>query len=119
MSLLRSLIIPALLMMASLAHADLPIEGRWLTPKAEGTVEIKVDEGVLIGRLVASTNEKAKLGTVILRDFVRSGDRWTGKIYTPKHDRVLDAELSIRDGELIVKVSAGFRSKSVTWTRAT
>jgi len=115
---LPGLFLTLLCVMASTASGALPLEGRWLTPEGEGTVEIRVVNGVLEGELVASTNKQAKLGTLILRDFVRSGDGWKGRLYAPKHDRTLNAELALRDGKLVIKVSAGIRSQSVIWTRA-
>ncbi len=108
----------AILVVPAVTHANTPIEGRWHTPNAEGTVEIKVAEEALSGKLVASSNIRAKLGTVILRDFVRDGDKWKGKRYVPKRDKILDAQLSLHGGKLVVKVSAGLRHKSIIWTRA-
>jgi len=108
----------ALFCMATLAHASSPIEGRWHTPGKEGTVEIEISDKVLSGKLVASTHEEAKIGAKILRDFVSNGKSWKGKVYIPKKDKTLDAELSLQDGSLKMKVSAGLRSKSIIWTRA-
>ena len=108
----------SLLLAPAVVHADEPIEGRWHTPKAEGTVEIDVDGGVLTGKLVASTNENATLGTVILRDFRRSGDGWKGKIYSPKRGKTADATLTLEDQKLVIEVSAGLRTKTIVWTHA-
>lgn len=108
----------SLVMGSNLAHAGSPVEGRWHTPKQEGTIEVKVDGGVLKGTLVGSEDKGAKLGTVILRDFVRSDNKWKGKIYAPKRGKVMDAELSLQNGKLVIKVSAGFRTKTIVWTKA-
>lgn len=103
---------------SSVSHAGTPIEGRWHTPKQEGTVEVTIANGVLTGTLVESTNPEAKLGMVILRGFVRNGETWEGEIYLPKRDKTMDAELTLKDGRLEIEVSSGLRSKSITWTRA-
>ena len=36
----------------------------------------------------------------------------------PKKGRVVDAHLTVKNGKLVIKVSAGMRTKTVTWTRA-
>lgn len=102
----------------SVARAGSSLEGRWNTPDEASTIEVSIKDGILTGTLVASTEPRAKLGTVILRGFVRRGDKWVGKIYVPKKDRTADAEATLKDGKLTIKVSAGLRSKSVVWTRA-
>ncbi len=102
----------------TLAQAGSPVEGRWHTKDAEATIEINVRDGVLTGTLEAATDERAKIGTVILRDFVRDGDGWKGKMRAPKKGRTVDAYLTVKNGKLVIKVSAGLRTKTLTWTRA-
>ena len=108
----------SLVLAPALAQAGAPIEGSWHTKDAEATIEISVRNGVLTGTLEASTDERAKIGTVILKDFVRDGDGWEGKMRAPKKGRVVDAHLTVKNGKLVIKVSAGMRTKTVTWTRA-
>ncbi len=108
----------SLVLAPALAHAGAPVEGSWYTKDAEATIEIKVSDGVLTGKLAASTDERAKIGTVILKDFVRDGDGWRGKMHAPKRGKIVDAYLMVKNGKLVIEVSAGLRTKTVTWTRA-
>lgn len=108
----------SLFLAPALVHAGEPVEGKWHTPTAEGTVDIDVEDGVLTGKLVESTKKKAKLGTLILRDFRKSGDGWKGKIYAPKRGKTADATLTLQNGKLVIKVAAGLRTKTIIWTRA-
>lgn len=112
------LLLGLFLLGSSVAHAGSPLEGRWDTPKKEGTVEVTIQDGVLTGKLVESSHRKAKLGTVILRGFVRDGDKWVGKIHASKRNKTFDAELTLHGDKLSIEVSSGLVNKSVTWTRA-
>ena len=115
--LLSPLVLLLSLLMPAAAQAGAPVEGRWHTGQKGGVVEIDVEDGVLRGKLVASKDRRAKLGTVILRRFVKRGGVWVGKIYAPKRDRVVDAKLKLNDGEINIEITAGRMQKSVTWTR--
>ncbi|MDX2088664.1 MAG: DUF2147 domain-containing protein [Kofleriaceae bacterium] len=96
-----------------------PIEGRWHTPNNAATIEIYLaKDGAHYGKLVAADNPKAKPGTLILRSLKTAGDAWRGTIYAPERDRTLDVTVR-RDGpQLKLRVSAGFRDKTIYWTRA-
>ena len=102
----------------ALAHAGSPAEGRWNTPKEGGVVEVYEKGGALYGKLVASSNEKAPLGTIILKNFKQKDGVWTGKIFVPERNRTLDAELRVEGNKLKLTVHVGIRTKKVTWNRA-
>ena len=107
-----------LLLVSATASADSPIEGRWLTPKGEATIEIFERDGAHFGKLVASTHEKAPIGTLILRELRPKDGGWEGRIYVVKKKKILPARVVREKGKLKVRVSAGWFSKTVTWTRA-
>jgi len=101
------------------AAASVLLDGRWNTPKDGGVVEISTKDGTSVGKLVASTNPKAPLGTILLRDITkRSDNAWKGKLYSPKHDRTLSVWLSLEGDTLKLRISAGLMKKTVLWTRA-
>ena len=100
------------------AWAGSSVEGRWLTDKKDATVEVKIEKGVLRGKLVAAKNPKAPLGLLILRDFKAKGDSWEGKIFVPKRSKTFDASISLKGARLKIEVSAGLFGKTIYWTRA-
>jgi uncharacterized protein (DUF2147 family) len=96
-----------------------PIAGRWHTPDKEATIEIYLaKDGAYYGKLVAAKNPKAKPGLLILRKLKKKGDKWEGKLFVAKRDRLVDVAVRPDGTKLKVTVSAGFRSKTIYWTRA-
>ena len=114
----RLFVLMALVLLPITAHAKSPEEGRWNTPKNQGTIEVSVNGGTLSGKLVEASNEKAPIGLKILRGFKKEGDVWVGKLYSPKRGRTFDATLERQGDKLVITVSAMGRSKTIKWTKA-
>jgi len=106
-----------LLVFPAIASAESPIEGRWATPEREATIEIFERDGAYFGKLVASKHKKAPIGTLILRELRPKDGGWEGRIYVVKKDKILPARVERDKARLKIKVSAGWFSKTVTWTR--
>jgi uncharacterized protein (DUF2147 family) len=96
-----------------------PIVGRWFTPDQEATIEIYLaKDGKHYGKLVAARDSRAKTGGLILRELEKKGDGWKGTIYVPQKDRIVGVTVHVEGDRLKLDVSAGFRDKTVYWTRA-
>jgi uncharacterized protein (DUF2147 family) len=94
-----------------------PLVGKWQTDQPGNVVEISALEGKYVGKLLKSSSSAVPTGTVILRDVRKSGSAWVGKIFVPKHGRVLDAEITIVGQTMEIKVAAGPSTKTLKWTR--
>lgn len=100
------------------ANAQSPIEGLWATGKDNIKVEIRGDDDVLEGKIQASDNTKAEVGTCIIKNLREDDGSYKGKLYIIKMQRWVNATFSPKGEKLIVTVSAGFRSKTIEWERA-
>ena len=80
-----------------------------------GVVELYSKEGKLYGKLVESSNERAPLGTDILRGLEYDDGRWVGKIYSIKKDREAKVTVIQKEDELLLTVKAGIKKKKMKW----
>jgi len=92
------------------------IVGTWKMSEENIEVEITQDGDVCTGVVVEAPKEGA-IGTEILRDLKEKNGKWEGKLYAIRKGRLVDVEIVPSGDELDLEVSAGFRSKSMTWTR--
>ena len=67
-------------------------------------------------QLKPNYNPKAKIGTVILRDFQKKGNVWKGKLYAVKRGRLV-ASIKPSNDALNITVYASFITKSLTWKK--
>lgn len=102
---------------APVAAQAASIEGRWCTGKDDAVIEVSVSGGTLSGKLVATSEKRAKLGTTILRDFKKEGTVWKGTLYAPRRSKNLPAELTQQGDALHITVQSPLGEKSVEWTR--
>jgi uncharacterized protein (DUF2147 family) len=100
------------------AHAQKPVEGVWATGKDNTMVEIRGTDDVLEGKIQASDNPKAEVGTRIIKNLREDDGSYKGELYIIRMQRWVNATFSPKGEKLIVPVSAGFRSKSIEWDRA-
>jgi len=91
--------------------------GVWLTGEENTHIETYQKNGLWYGKIVNSDNPKAKIGKIILKDFVQADDKWKGKLYAAKRDKLMDAVIIPSSDELKITVYAGFLKKKLTWTR--
>ena len=99
------------------AYSQSTIEGVWATGKDNTTVEIKATDDVLEGKIKASDNTKAEVGTRIIKNLREDDGSYTGELYIIKMQRWVNASLSPKGEKVIVTVSAGIRSKTIEWER--
>jgi hypothetical protein len=98
-----------------MAQADL--SGKWNTGEKNTIVQFEEEKGELMGKIISSDNNKAKPGTLIMKDVVPKGDGWSGKIYSLKRKKWFDAEISASDYFLSVVISAGYHERTIRWTK--
>ena len=111
-----SILIISLLFAVSISAQD-TLQGRWLTGEENTIVETYQKEGKWQGKIVASDNPNAKIGTHILQDFEKKEGLWIGKIFAIKRGKLLDATIKPEDDALQISVSAGFITKELKWEK--
>lgn len=81
----------------------------------ESKIEIyKVDERY-IGNPINSEGQRILEVEVLNLEFKK--DKWVGKIYSKKRDRLLNVECEVKGDKLVLKVKARFTSKTFEWTK--
>lgn len=81
----------------------------------ETKIEIyKVDERY-IGNPINSDGERILEIEVLNLEFEK--DKWVGKIYSKKRDRLLNVECEVKGDKLLVKVKARFGSRTLEWPK--
>ena len=98
-------------------QAQASISGTWNMGTDNTKIEIAKDQGVSEGRIASSDNPKVKIGKLIIKDIKSKSGKWTAKLYSPKKDEWFDADLQRVDNELLVTISSGWMSKTLTWTK--
>ena len=93
------------------------IIGTWNTLEDNTTIQIIEQKGILFGRIKASDNSKAQVGRLILKDLVKSGNAWTGKIFAVKKNEWYDLEISSDKNRLKLKIHVGFVHKNLIWQK--
>jgi uncharacterized protein (DUF2147 family) len=91
--------------------------GIWSMSKGNTKIEIYEKSGAYFGKIVSSDDEKAKKGTLVLREFTYMDGVWKGKLYSFKKNKLVDAEMLIEDNILKVSFDAGFMSRTLEWEK--
>ncbi len=103
------------------AQAQSSIEGTWANEGNDAHVKITSQSETLNGHIIWLAEKKAqdKVGTKVFLGLRPKGDEWKGKVYSVKRDETYSATYSLEDaGETMkVVISAGFLTKTQTWTR--
>jgi uncharacterized protein (DUF2147 family) len=113
---MKALIIYFLVMIFSIPAPESDIVGIWNVPDEEIEVEIKKDGDSYKGVIVKAEKEKA-IGKEILRDLKEKDEKWTGKFYAIRKDRLLDVVITPNGEELDLEISTGWKTKTMKWTR--
>lgn len=99
-------------------HSNDPnILGTWNTLEDNTKIEITEQKGVLFGRIKSSDNSKAQVGRMILKDLIKSGNSWTGKIFAVKKNEWYNVEITSKQNNLNLKIQVGFVHKNLTWKK--
>ena len=91
--------------------------GIWLTGNDGSKIETYQKDGLWFGKLVASDNENAPLGTEVLRNFSLKDGVWQGEVYSIKRDQLANATIAPSDEALTIEISIAFFSKTLTWKK--
>jgi uncharacterized protein (DUF2147 family) len=94
------------------------IIGTWNTLEDNTSIQIIEQKGILFGRIKASDNTKAQVGRLILKDLVKSGNAWTGKIFAVKKNQWYDVEITSEKNSLNLKIQIGFLHKNLKWEKS-
>lgn len=94
---------------------DHGIIGTWNTLEDNTTIQIIEQKGILFGRIKASDNTKVQVGRLILKDLVKSGNEWTGKIFAVKKNQWYDVEITSEKNSLKLKIHVGLVYKNLIW----
>ena len=98
-------------------NAQQTITGIWNTGKENTNVEITEVNSVCEGVIVSSDNTKAKIGKQLLKDIKLVDGEWKGKLFAAKKGEWMDAVLEEKGNKLLITVKAGWKSKTLEWTR--
>ena len=94
------------------------IIGTWNTLENNTKIQIVEEKGILIGRIKSSDNTKVQAGKIILKDLIKKGNSWSGKIFSLKRNEWYDVEIIPQKNNLDLKIQVGFLSKSLTWEKS-
>jgi len=97
--------------------AQSSLEGTWATGEDNSIIQTYEKDGAWYGKIISSDNPKAKIGTNILRGFKKEGDKWIGKLYAAKRDKIMKSEIRLIDSALNITVFAGFITRNLTWEK--
>ena len=93
------------------------IIGTWNTLESNTKIQIVEEKGMLIGRIKSSDNTKVQVGKLILKDLIKTGNSWSGKIFSLKRNEWYDVEIIPQNNNLDLKIQIGFIHKSLTWEK--
>jgi len=94
------------------------IIGTWNTLEDNTKVQISEQNGILIGKIKSSDNTKAQVGRLILKDLIKNGNSWSGKIFAVKKNEWYDVEITSKKDALNLKIQVGFLYKNLTWEKS-
>jgi len=94
------------------------IIGTWNTLEDNTRVQILEQNGILIGKIKSSDNTKAQVGRLILKDLIKNGNSWSGKIFAVKKNEWYDVEIISNTNKLNLKIQVGFLHKNLTWEKS-
>ena len=93
------------------------IIGTWNTLESNTKIQIVEEKGMLIGRIKSSDNTKVQVGKLILKDLIKTGNSWSGKIFSLKRNEWYDVEIIPQKNNLDLKIQIGFIHKSLSWEK--
>lgn len=94
------------------------IIGTWNTLENNTRIQIIEEKGMLIGRIKSSDNTKVQVGKIILKDLTKTGNSWSGKIFSLKRNEWYDVEIIPQKNKLDLKIQIGFVHRSLTWEKS-
>ena len=102
---------------ASTLEINESIEGIWNTGVDNTTIEILQEDGEWLGKIKSTDAKKDAVGKVILKDLKSTDEKWSGKLFAAKRKQWFDVEIKPSEDKLNLLVDAGFKKKSIVWSR--
>ena len=99
------------------SSSDKTIVGTWITLEDNTKIQIVEEKGMLIGKIKSSDNPNAQVGKLILKDLVKSGNTWIGKIFAVKRKEWIDVEITSDNNSLNLKIQYGIVTRNLIWKR--
>ena len=96
------------------------IVGIWLNPDGNRKMEIYKEGDKYFGKIVwlKDSEEKAKVGDIVLKSFTFNGEEWEGEVHIAQKNRDLSGTIEMKDSNTIsISASVGFISRSKEWKR--
>lgn len=115
---MKNLAILLALLFGAISMNAQSIEGLWNTGKENTIINIKKVNSKYEGTIHASDNSNAQIGKVLVKDIVKSGDIYKGKIYVQERGEWYNAEFKPENEQLVITVSSGFGKKVIEWRKA-
>ena len=97
--------------------AQSDISGTWNTGEQNTVINIEQDNGIYIGKIISSDNPEVKTGILLVKELRQTKNTWKGKLYAPRRNEWYDADFVRKGDKLLIKISVGFFSKTIEWTR--
>ena len=94
------------------------IEGFWNTGKENTIINIKKVNSNYEGTIYDSDNSNAQIGKVLVKDIVKNGDTYKGKLFVIDKGEWYNAEFEPKNEKLVITVSSGFGKKEIEWKKA-
>lgn len=115
---MKNLSVLFVLIFTSISLNAQSIEGLWNTGKENTVVKIEKVNNTYDGTIYASDNFNAKIGNILVKDILKSGDSYKGKIYVIDRGEWYNAEFKPKKEQLVITVSSGFGKKVIEWDKA-
>lgn len=96
------------------------ILGKWINSDGNRKMEIYKDDNNYFGKIIwlKDSDDKAKVGDIILKDFKYEEDEWKGKIYFSAKKRDMSGTITMEDSTTIkITAKIGLFGKSKEWKR--
>jgi len=94
------------------------IVGVWNTLEDNTKIQIVEQNGMLVGRIKSSDNTKAVVGTLMLKDLTKTGNKWSGKIFSIKKKEWFTVDVTYNKNTIELKVYAGIITKRLVWNKS-
>ena len=99
-------------------YAQESIKGLWNTGQENTVIEITHTDNTIEGKIASSDNIEAPIGQLIVKDISLKNNVYKGKLFSIKRRKWLNATFKNEGEQLVIKVSAGLRKRTVKWDKA-
>ncbi len=115
---MKKLAILLVFLLATISIHAQSIEGLWNTGKENTLISIKKKNNTYEGTIHSSDNSKAEAGKTLVKDVVKNGNIYKGKLYVVDKGEWYNAEFEPKNEKLAITVSNGLGKKEIEWKKA-